>query len=52
MGTDIVGWIEVNVPVQPGYPDDPWAGWTPVIRITQLVERNYGHVWFTLRGAQ
>ncbi len=42
MGTDIVGWIEVNVPAQPGYPDDPWAGWTSVIRITHLVERNYG----------
>ncbi|HEV8192678.1 MAG TPA: hypothetical protein VGP82_14525 [Ktedonobacterales bacterium] len=42
MGTDIVGWIEVDVPAQPGYPNDPWAGWTPVIRITDLVERNYG----------
>src|SRR5262249_28158210 len=37
---DIVGWIEVHVPSPPGYPNDPWAGWTAVVRITDLVERN------------
>jgi hypothetical protein len=44
MGTDITGWIEVKVPPQWGYPDnnDPWSGWTPLVRITRLVERNYG----------
>jgi hypothetical protein len=42
MGTDIVGWIEANVPPRADYPGDPYAGWTPVIRITHRVERNYG----------
>lgn len=44
MGTDITDWIEVKVPPQPGYlnDNDPWAGWTPLIRTTRLIERNYG----------
>lgn len=32
------------MPLQAGYlnDNDPWAGWTPLVRITRLVERNYG----------
>ena len=43
MGTDIIGWVEIQEPRWEAErsDDSPWFGWQSVVRIDWLVERNY-----------